>query len=169
MNKKDNKSNLIYTSIIVLLSIIIVIIAYLYINQIKETDLKIEEVIKTTSEKESVKAELNSLLVQYDSLMTDNDSINYMLEEQQIKIMKYIKEIDSGKSKIKSYKKELSTLRNIMKSYVVQIDSLNTRNKLLIEENKNVTQKFSKNVVEKHELLKRLRRLKSAFKYLITV
>ena len=40
---------------------------------------------------------------------------------------------------IRQYKKEIKTMREIMKSYIVQIDSLNTRNKILVAENSEIT------------------------------
>ena len=128
------------------------VLSYLYYNQIRITDAKISEVIETTREKESVKAELNLLLTQYDSLMTDNDSINFMLEEEQIKIKGLLNDINLNKQQIRSYKKELNTLRDVMKSYVVQIDSLNTKNQFLIAENIEVKKKFNQEREEKKVL-----------------
>lgn len=139
---KDCRSQSLFISIIVILGIGVITFGYLYYQQIKLTEIQIAEVIETTKAKESVKAELGLLLTQYDSLMTDNDSINYMLEEEQIKIKGLIKNINNNKSKIRSYKKELSTLRDVMRSYIVQIDSLNTKNKFLTAENIEVKLKF---------------------------
>lgn len=155
INKQSNNHNKIYNTIIVILSIIILLIGYLYLEQIKETDIKIEEVKKTTAEVEVAKSELTNLLVQYDSLMTDNDSINYMLEEQQIKIIGFLKDIKNNKFEKRKYKKEITTLREIMKNYVVQIDSLNTRNQILAEENKEVTQKYIEEKEARAELVEK--------------
>ena len=83
---KDCRFNRLSISIIIILSLGVIFLSYLYLNQIKATDVKIAEVIETTKEKEAVRLELNGLLNQYDSLMTDNDSINFLLEEEQIKI-----------------------------------------------------------------------------------
>jgi hypothetical protein len=132
----------IYWVIIVLLATAVAVLSYMLTEQKKATELKIEEVIKTVTEKEQVKAELNQMLLQYDSLKTDNDTMNIKLEEQQVYIKTLITNLNSSNYKKRSLEKEVSTLRNVMKSYVYQIDSLNTSNEMLRVENAEVKAQY---------------------------
>ena len=49
----------------------------------------------------------------------------------------------SDVEKIRKYKDEMETLRKVMRGYIVQIDSLNTRNRLLTEENVQFKEKLT--------------------------
>jgi hypothetical protein len=120
----------------------------LYIDNQKLQDSN--EVLET--EKVRLEGELNELIVEYDSLKTENDSINVMLEAEQQKIRRLLQIQASNTSKIRMYKKELETLRKIMRSYIVQIDSLNTRNKMLTEENIQVKEQLAAVETEREEL-----------------
>ncbi|NLA24463.1 MAG: hypothetical protein GX879_05805 [Bacteroidales bacterium] len=95
-----------------------------------------------SNEKELVKLELTNLLEDYESLSTNNDSLNYQLEKEKEHIKELISEVERIKninaSQINKYKKELETLRQIMKHYVYQIDSLNILNQNLMAENINI-------------------------------
>jgi hypothetical protein len=132
-------NNKIYLIIIALLAILVLVFAYLYFTQKNTTQIKIVEIAKTLSEKDSIRGELNNLLVQYDTLKFENESMKEEFELEQVKIKKLLEDLKSNKTEVKNYKKELSTLREIMKSYIQQIDSLNTRNQILIKENKEVS------------------------------
>ncbi len=133
---------------------------WLYISKdeiIKEKD-KIASMYKgTVVEKESIKTDLNDMLLQYDDLKTNNYTLNKRLENEKEKIMVLLKKIKNIKSlssqKISLYKKELATLRKIMRSFVVQIDSLNTANKKLIAKNNEVNMKYETVKSEKEELI----------------
>ena len=54
---------------------------------------------------------------------------------ERARIVKLLSVNASNVQLIKRYRNEISTMRDIMKSYIVQIDSLNSRNKLLSQEN----------------------------------
>ncbi|MEA3446364.1 MAG: hypothetical protein U9R19_16735 [Bacteroidota bacterium] len=154
IEKKPGKSiNILYISVIVVLVVVIGIISYLYKTQIDETEIKIAEVVKTTREKAEVKAELSAMYIQYDSVQTDNDSLNFIRNTQKDKIKDLLKNLNNKKFEIHTFKKEIKTMRNIMKSYIVQIDSLNTRNQILIAENKDVKAKFRKEKSAKEKLM----------------
>ncbi|MCF8371768.1 MAG: hypothetical protein K9H64_09095 [Bacteroidales bacterium] len=142
--ENGKKIKVLYLSIIAVLIIVIGIISYLYKKQVDETEVKIAEVIKTTQEKAEIKAELNTMYAQYDSIKTDNDSLILFREEQKEKIISLLNSINNKNFEIRTYKKEVNTMRTIMKDYIVQIDSLNTRNQILIAENKEVKEKFKK-------------------------
>ncbi len=153
VNKKQSKGiRILYIVVISVLVVIIGIISYLYNQQIDETEQKISEIVKVTEEKAEIKAELSSMYIQYDSLETDNDSLIIIRDEQKDKIKSLLNNINNKKFEIRSYKKEITTMRNIMKSYIFQIDSLNTRNQLLIAENKEVKAKFRNEKKAKEKL-----------------
>ncbi|MEA3317962.1 MAG: hypothetical protein U9R54_08395, partial [Bacteroidota bacterium] len=132
--KKKSRSGIYF--ILFLLIALLAVVTWLYVDQ-KQTNVEIET--KLTIEKDSLKSHLLSLRDEYDSLQTDNDTINAQLNFEKEKIDKLIRELKYVKStnfaKIKELKSELSTLRKVAKSYIRQIDSLNIRNKELVTEN----------------------------------
>ena len=78
---------------------------------------------------------MDSLIVSFDDLKIQNDSIASSLEEAN-KIMEQLKnERRLNYAKIRQYQKEVGTLRTVMQGYIRQIDSLNTINKKLTKEN----------------------------------
>lgn len=95
-----------------------------------------------TEQKDSLTNELVELKYSYDTLKTDNDTLNAKLEEERLKIERLLSINASNVQTIRTYRKEISTMREIMKSYIVQIDSLNTRNQLLIAENTEIKQQM---------------------------
>ncbi len=109
---------------------------YLYMEYDKQMERAkmVEKELKI--ERKELAGELKNMHTKYDSLKTENDTINRKLEFEQEKIERLLKVRASNLHKIRLYRKELSTLREIMKSYVVQIDSLNRRNEMLRAENK---------------------------------
>ena len=97
-----------------------------------------------TEEKDSLANELILLMHGYDTLKTNNDTLNAQLMVEQEKIKRLLSINASNVQLIRTYKKEISTMRNIMKSYIVQIDSLNTRNKILVAENIQIREEISR-------------------------
>ncbi|MEA1887339.1 MAG: hypothetical protein U9N72_09030 [Bacteroidota bacterium] len=95
-----------------------------------------------TEQKDSLTNELIMLKHGYDTLKTNNDTLNAKLEEEQKKIERLLAINASNVQTIRTYRKEITTMREIMKSYIVQIDSLNTRNQLLIAENTEIKQQM---------------------------
>ena len=122
-----------------LLIIAIAILGWQYFEQKKQAEIIQKEL---ELQKEELTGALNELYFQYDSLRTDNDSINIKLEAEQLKIQQLLSIQASNLEKIRLYKKELGTLREVMKSYIVQIDSLNTKNLALIAANVEVTNRL---------------------------
>jgi len=119
-------------------------LAYQYNNMLKENQVAqgaVEE------QKNSLAKDLNNMMVEYDNLKSNNDSMNIKITEQKDHIQKLLSIQASNLDKIRLYKNELSTLRSVLKSYVVQIDSLNQRNQALSAENKDV--KFKLNDAQK--------------------
>ncbi|MCT4586181.1 MAG: hypothetical protein N4A71_00010 [Carboxylicivirga sp.] len=137
MNKTADKpsSKLVY--IIGGISIVIIgVLLILFFSNRSEYKAIVEEM---TEEKTILTEEFQNLALDYDSLHSNNDTLNLMLDQEREKITNLIEEIKTIKAtnarKIREYKKELSTLRGVMKNFVVQIDSLNRRNEELTQEN----------------------------------
>jgi len=116
-----------------------------------------ENLEKEIDEKDAVQLELQNMLEQYESIKTNNQTLNQKLEKEQERIIELMTKLKSVKRnelyKIKELQKEAETLRNIMKSYVKQIDSLNTRNKILINTNRDITQRYELEKDEKNNLI----------------
>jgi hypothetical protein len=139
-DKPKKRSTTLLMVIIGLLTVAITVLGIvLYQNSQKFN----EEKQLITEEKMDLERQLNEMIIEYDDLKTENDSINSLLVTEQNKIRRLLKIDASNAQKIKMYKQELETLRNVMRSYIVQIDSLNTRNKELTEENIQVRTKLT--------------------------
>lgn len=152
-NPGNNKKTTILSVVIVLLSILLAGLVYIHLNQ-KSEMVEMEEVL--TAEKDSLVNELSGLMYQYDTLKTNNDSLNIEIGVQQGRIQGLLNVQASNAQKIRLYKKELRTLRNVMKSYIRQIDSLNTRNVELVAENKSVKSQL-KDVKDTNEELSKIK------------
>ena len=87
--------------------------------------------VEISAERDNVKAELEDMLAQYNSLETNNTELKAELETEKAKIEELLKNIKGKDWSIYKLKKETESLRKIMKGFVVQIDSLNTVNKEL--------------------------------------
>jgi hypothetical protein len=83
------------------------------------------------------------MVIAYDTLKTNNDTLNAGLLKQKNKIIQLLAVNASNVQLVKKYKSEITTMREIMKSYIVQIDSLNTRNKMLASENTEIKQQIT--------------------------
>jgi FtsZ-binding cell division protein ZapB len=139
-NKKNSLSLLIAGFAIMTLALIVVL--FLYFDQRKESRAVIAQLQQYSGimevKKDSLENELNGIIAQYDALKSDNDTLNLQLTMQQEKIKKLLAMRISDSEKIKRYEKELLTIRDVLKSYIVQIDSLNTKNQILLVENKDL-------------------------------
>jgi len=139
-NKKNSLSLLIAGFAIMTIALIVVI--FLYFDQRAESRAVIAKLNEYTGmmeiKKDSLETELNKIIDQFDELKSDNDTLNQQITIQQDKIKKLLAMRISDTEKIKRYEKELLTIRDVLKSYIVQIDSLNTRNQILLVENKDL-------------------------------
>jgi hypothetical protein len=136
--KKTTPVGMIVTSII--LGVALVFLIYLYFDK-KNKMIEMETVL--TQEKDSLANELRHMVVAFDTLKTNNDTLKAGMEKQKNKIVQLLSINASNVRLIKSYKSEITTMREIMKSYIVQIDSLNTRNKMLSSENSEIKQQIT--------------------------
>jgi len=131
-------------ALIIVLGIIVVALGYLFYAQQEESK---EIQSQLNAEKDSISNNLKTIMVSYDSLQIDNDTLNNKLLAEQERVKQMYDELQKVKrvsySKIKEYQKELGTLRAIMKDLLQDIDSLNTLNQELIAENIKVKQDYS--------------------------
>ncbi len=139
--------------IVIVLAVVLVAVGVLYYLQNKEHQVIVNEL---NAEKDSIQMELSGLVVSYDSLQSENDTINEQLFVAQAKVKDLLIEIEQTKKvsleKINSYQKQVTTLRTIMRDFVVQIDSLNRRNQELMAENLEVKEQFKRSETEKQQI-----------------
>jgi FlaG/FlaF family flagellin (archaellin) len=136
--KKGTPIGMIALSIILAGALIFLVVRYFdQKNKMQEMEIAL------TQEKDSLAKELNRMIIGFDTLKTDNDSLKAGLTREKNKIVQLLSINASNIQLIKKYKGEISTMRDIMKSYIVQIDSLNTRNKFLAAENTDIKQKIT--------------------------
>ncbi len=136
--KKNAPIAMIATTI--LLAACLIFLVVMYFDQ-KNKMVEMETVL--TSEKDSLANELRLMVHGYDTLKTDNDTLQANLEREKNRIVQLLSINASNVQLIKKYRAEISTMRDIMKSYIVQIDSLNTRNKELVAENLDIKQQIT--------------------------
>ena len=144
---KDRKNNL----IIILLSVLLLIVLVVFFVQHNENK-KILNALD--QEKKSIQTELTTMMSNYDSIHTNNESLQSELSVAQTNVNDLLLEVVQVKKisygEIARYRQEVTTMRDIMKNYIVQVDSLNRRNELLMVENSQVKEEFaqseSKNV-----------------------
>ena len=136
--KKSTPLGMIVTSIV--LGVALIFLIYIYFDK-KHKMIEMETVL--TQEKDSLANELRHMVVAYDTLKTNNDTLNAGLQKQKNKIVQLLSINATNVQLIKKYKNEITTMRDIMKSYIVQIDSLNTRNKVLTSENSEIKQQIT--------------------------
>ncbi len=146
--------------IVIVLSVILVGVVVLYFLQNREHKSILGEL---RTQKDSIQMELSHIMVEYDSLKTENDTINEQLFYAQTKVKDLLLEVEQTKKvsyqKISDYQKQVSTLRGIMRNFVVQIDSLNRRNQELLAENLEVKEQYKRIETEKQQLSQEKRNL----------
>ncbi len=159
---KERRNNL----IVIFLAFFLLVIVVLFFVQRSEH----KDILQTlNAEKDSIQSELNTMVASYDSLKTDNDTLNAELFVAQTKVKDLLLEVGQIKKasyeQISQYRAQVTTLRGIMKNYIVQIDSLNRRNEQLMAENRQVKQDYieveSKNIQlekEKEKLSQKIER-----------
>ena len=129
---KDRRNNV----IVIFLSVVLVGLLVMFFMQRGDYRQIIGEI---SAEKDSIQFELSQIIVSYDSLRTENDTINEQLYFAQTKVKDLLLEVEQTKrlsiERITRYQQEVTTLRDIMRNYIVQIDSLNRRNQILMAEN----------------------------------
>jgi FtsZ-binding cell division protein ZapB len=153
---KDRRNNI----IVIALSVILVIVVVLFFLQNREHKTILNEI---KAEKDSIQLELNEIVASYDSLSTENDTINEQLLVAQTKVKDLLLEVEQTKKisyqKISNYQKEVNTLRGIMRHFAAQVDSLNEINKELMAENLEVKEQYKQVESRNQQLSKEKERL----------
>ncbi len=138
---KNNKGVLYVLIVIISLLLAALVVQYYYYNK------TVDEVEQVSQEKAKLTVEYQSLLENYETLETSNDTLSTQLNAEKQKIEDLVRKLKStkasNKAQIRKYKKELKTLRDIMKGFVRQIDSLNTLNVQLTEENQHIKKQYN--------------------------
>lgn len=150
LQKEKNRRNNI---IVIILSVILLVVIVLFVFQRREHSLVIGNI---TAEKDSIQFQLTQIMAGYDSLKTENDTINGQLFLAQEKVRNLIEEVEQTKrvsyQKINDYQKQVNTMRGIMRDFVAQIDSLNRRNQQLLEENTQVKEQYKQVEIKNEQL-----------------
>lgn len=159
--KQFDKKNI----IVIALGVVLLVFITLFILQRRD---HITIVAELNNEKDSIRVELQELVVNYDSLKTDNDNLNNSLLITQTEIKNLLVEVDQVKktsyTEIMKYRDQVTTLRNIMKDLYTQIDSLNERNKILYAENQEVKLMYSEEKSRSEQLEKEKKTLEQTVK-----
>ena len=138
--------------LIIVVILLVGAIGYLWFTYSDLKKQSAEEKAELERQKIELEGELMNIYGQYDSLKSENDTMNVKLQAEQARIEKLLKVNANNVYKIRMYEKELGTIRKILKSYVVQIDSLNLANQELRAENLEVKQELRRVESEKQEL-----------------
>ena len=154
--KKRSPVTLIFITVILALGL-----AFLIFSYFSQKRRMVEMEIALTYEKDSLANELQKMIYGYDTLKSNNDTLNANLENEKNRIKRLLSINASNVVLIRRYKNEIGTMREIMKSYIVQIDSLNSRNKLLTAENEDIKQQYNTVLQSNDELTKARKELTS--------
>lgn len=159
--EKERKNNL----IIIMLSAVLLIVIIIFFVQHNENK-KIMQALNL--EKASIQTELNTMMSNYDSIHTTNETLQVELEGAQTKVKDLLLEVGQIKKvsydEIARYRQEVTTLRGIMKNYIVQVDSLNRRNEKLMAENVQVKEEFAQSESKNQVLEKEKEHLQEKIK-----
>jgi hypothetical protein len=159
---KERRNNL----IIIMLSALLLVVVVVFVVQHGENK-KILQALNM--EKESIQAELNTMMTNYDSIHTTNETLQVELEGAQTKVKDLLLEVGQVKKmsydQIAQYRLEVTTMRNIMKNYIIQADSLNRRNEILMAENMQVKENFAQSESKNVQLEKEAEQLQEKIKF----
>jgi len=140
--------------LVIILSIAVIFLGYKYFTKSNQLGQTSEEKAILEDVKSDLEKQLRDMIVEYDSLKTNNDSVNGLLNNEQDKIKNLLRMQATDVEKIRKYQGELETLRKVMRSYIVQIDSLNTRNRELTAENITIKEQLTTAETQYVELTK---------------
>lgn len=125
---------------IIIMAVILVALSAIYFMQVKQMqeDFAIE--------RDTLTSQLTSLLNDYDTLKTLNDTLSVHYEGERQKADSLLQTLQKERrlsyAKIREYEKKMTYMREVMTGYIRQIDSLNTINKKLVSENSSIRKKI---------------------------
>jgi len=149
---RGNRNNTLLLALVVLLLISNVVLLFLWFQKKDQAAASANQVTAITSEKENVTKLLEDMLVQYDTLSTNNDQLRTGMDSLQKQIVTLMDKVKRGNYDVHKARKEAETLRKIMKGYVVTIDSLNQVNQALMAENVTTKQQLGEVTGQKEAL-----------------
>ena len=162
--EKKEKSNRIYLVIIVLETVLIALLAWMFFNQKTRVETIEKERMVFVEKAEDLQAELAEMKAEYENLkfgnkklQKDYDAKLKMIDSLQILAKKY----EGNAYQIHQLKKETETLRRIMKHFVQQIDSLGRLNKEIIAQKDKVSLELTEEKYKTKELTKDKENLQS--------
>ncbi len=146
--EKKDVTTKVLIGLISVLSIAVIILGYMVYDLSRRNKTIIIKTEEVTVEKEKLREQLNDLLDEYNSLKSNNDSLNSEIQKDKERILLLIEELDKAKNfsyqMQKKYEQEMASLRKIMRHYVYQIDSLNQLNQQLIFENTQIKREHNR-------------------------
>jgi len=155
-SSKDKRNNV----IVIVLSVLLVVLAILFFWQ--RSSYRTDAAL-IRAEKDSIATELSKMSIGYDSIRSDNDSLNQTISFAQMKVKDLLTEVEQVKNvsyqQITKYRQEVTSLRNIMRDYIIQIDSLNQKNQRLMTENSNVKQEVTEARTVNQQLVEEKKKL----------
>ena len=158
---KERRNNL----IIIILSVLLIVVISVFVSQHNENK---KILAALNMEKASIQTELSTMMVNYDSIHTNNETLQTELSGAQTKVKDLLQEVEQVKkvsySQIEQYRLQVTTMRNIMKNYIIQVDSLNKRNELLMAENVQVKENFAQSETKNQQLEKEKQHLQEKIK-----
>jgi hypothetical protein len=153
---RDKRNNL----IVIILSVLLIGLTIMYFKQRNEDRAYATQL---TAEKDSIASELTKMVNGYNSIKTENDTLNQTIIVTKNRVTELLKEVEHVKNvsyqQISKYREETNTLRNIMRSYIVQIDSLNQRNQQLMSENVDVKRQVTEAKTANQQLMEEKKKL----------
>jgi hypothetical protein len=115
-------------------------------------------------ERDNLSADLSDLQKEYETLKTNDATLQRDIDEKKTRIAELLKEAEKHKNDsyiIAKLKKETQTLREIMIHYVHTIDSLNTLNQTLVAEKKTVLRQLGEEKEKQATLVREKEELKT--------
>lgn len=140
-SKRNKRLTILFSILIVLMLGVIGYLIYVLTIEREEAE---EMRFTLELQKDNLTTELNELYAEYDSLQTNNDSMNTLIEERQKEIRNLLAIRASNSKKIQIYEEQVSSLRKVLRDFVFQVDSLNTANLRLQAENRAVQDRINK-------------------------
>ena len=158
---KERRNNL----IIIILSVLLIVVISVFVSQHNENK---KILAALNMEKASIQSELSTMMVNYDSIHTNNETLQTELSGAQTKVKDLLQEVEQVKKvsygQIEQYRLQVTTMRNIMKNYIIQVDSLNRRNEMLMAENAQVKENFAQSETKNQQLEKEKQHLQEKVK-----
>ena len=142
-NKNNNRK---YVVAIVLLALLSIALGVFVFTGQQKVEKKTETISQLEVDKLELQNDLQDMLIQYDTVTTQNEKLEAEINAQEEQIKEMLKQIEKHKDDayiIHKLKEEASTLRTIMKGYLATIDSLNTVNKGLRAEKETLNQELT--------------------------